>query len=148
MSKLHKFNDSLAVGHAGEERLLAAWPELTRTDGRKHDFYDAKGKLYELKSDSFDPASTPNFFIERYSSERKKSDGGPWKSYQDGVDFWLYLFTKTGECYIMRLEPLLMWLEDNVEKYRKVYVNNSTYRTMGYLVPREDIKHLWKIKKL
>lgn len=148
MSKVHKFHDSLAIGHAGEALVAELWPELTRTDGRKHDFYDKAGKLYELKIDSYDPAKTANFFIERYSSEKAKTDGGPWQSYKNGVDYYVYMFGKTRQCYIMPVEPLLIWLEDNIQNYAPIYINNGSYRTVGFKIEREKLRHLWTIKQL
>lgn len=142
MSKLFDFKTQLAVGDLGEQTFARHYPKATRLDGRKGDFELPDGRKVELKTDSYSPDRTPNFFMERYSSFEKKSPGGPWQAKLHGVELFVYGFASDSFRYWFETNKLVEWLEANEPSYRPMMVRNKGWQALGLLVPRASLKHL------
>lgn len=140
---MHHFGSSLAKGKRGEDLLSELWPELQRLDGRKGDF-TWNGIKVELKTDSYDMAKTKNFFLEVWSDVDKGKPGGPWQALQHGAELFCYFYSNNLTMYIFDTQALVYYL-DGLPKdyYQSVKVPNRTWTTVGYKVPREDLKHLY-----
>ncbi len=146
MSKVHNFAASLLEGQKGEEMFAAAFTNLERTDGRKHDFIcRLTNQSYELKTDSYSMEGTGNFFIELYSifGTQMKS-GGPTQAFENNTDYWCYFYVKNHTAFIFNTWALNAWLGKNAANYTEIKVKNDTWTTYGILVWRDDLAHLYK----
>lgn len=139
----HDFKTSLAVGKAGESLIASILPDLIKLDSRKSDFaHKITGELYELKTDSYDMDKTPNFFIEHWSDEKRGKLGGPRQSQKHGTKYFMYLFKKNSVMFIFDVDALVDWVNANIEKYKPIAIQNKTWVTIGYRIPRADLAHL------
>lgn len=145
-NKIHNFFKSLKSGEVGQERFLEENADLlTATDGRSGDFEmkDGSGKV-ELKYEAnYTTTSTINFFVETISNDQKMTLGGPWQAqahgclyyvhmFSDGIEFWF----KTDN-FIPIAEKLI-----NSGQYKMHSINNRSYYTNGYALPREFFKDI------
>jgi len=139
-----KFNDQLKQGHKGEILFMEVFPfELERTDGRGADFIiKLTNQTLELKTDSYDPLKTSNYFMERYSSKEKQSPGGPFQAESKGIEYYAYMFSKTKEYTVFRTKELVKYLNENMDEKKLIGVPNKTYITQGYKVDRASVAHL------
>lgn len=142
MVRTFNFGTQLKVGNKGEESFLEAYPSLKRLGGRKGDFELPDGQILELKTDSYDPIKTPNFFMERFGNIEKKTPGGPWKAARDGASLFVYSYSKTGQCHWFNTDQLIKFLEEKAEIFESRIISNKTWAALGYLVPRSSIKSL------
>lgn len=140
--KVFDFKKQLKIGSDAEANFLEKYPKLKRLDGYKGDFETPDGSKIELKADSYCPTKTKNFFIERYSDVNTEKVGGPWQADTHQCIYFVYTFTKTGDFYWFDTKQLLVYLNKNVKKYPYAYVPNKGWTGKGFLVPREDLKHL------
>lgn len=136
------FKDQLELGARGEAEFLTAHPKLERLDGRNADFKLPDGRLLELKSDSYNPAATPNFFMERFSSFDQGTPGGPWQALSKNIDLFVYRFAMTGEEFWFETSKLVEHLERSKALYRSAMIPNKGWQAMGYLVPRASLSSL------
>lgn len=133
---LPDFKTDLAVGHIGEERFCALYPEFKRTDGFGPDVISQKnGETVEIKFERRSTKETPNFFIERISNESKSSPGGPWQSTADYFCFWF----SDDQHFIFKTSELRKLAEAKIEglKLKAFSVQNTGYKTLGYPMPRQ-----------
>jgi hypothetical protein len=142
MSKVHNFSEGLKKGQAMEAEFLALYPDkLERLDGRGADFKILRtGETIELKVDTYDPESTPNFYMELYSHGEKF--GGPFAAAEKGVTFYVYRFQKTGLTYVYRVTTLVAYLRANYPKPWLIGVKNQGYVTRGFLVKRVALEKI------
>lgn len=139
--------EQLKVGAKGEKLLLKHWP----TPVRKHatfkgpDFQDIDGKVIELKTDTYDMAATPNFFIERWSDSANKKPGGPWQASEKGVEVFVYLFINQKTWFVFNdLPALLKRLDKLTEKAYVINIPNKGWITQGYRIKRADLADLYQ----
>lgn len=140
---MHDFKSSLKKGQVGELLLLNATPGLVRLDGRKSDFITKDGISLELKTDSYDMASTPNFFIELVSDLAREKPGGPRQAQLHGSILWCYLYVKNLVLFTFNTDELVNWLDVHDKNYLPSRIPNKTWTTLGIKVPRIDLKHLY-----
>ncbi len=145
MSK-HSFAKSLAIGKAGEALLLELWPELVPTDGRRGDFLLPSGDKMEVKSDNYDHTEFGNFFMERWSDFDRKKPGGPWQALEHGAPRFFYWFPKARIGYIFHTSELVELLEHLEHTFEPKLIQNTSWLTVGYKVPRGLLKTIY-IKK-
>lgn len=140
---MRNFQTDLKRGQAGERDFLALFTKLVGTDGRKGDILAPDGKI-ELKTDFYPMTSTPNFFIERYSSVEVLSPGGPWQAKAHGCKYFVYYYTVDGYGYIFDTDALVAQLEamEATAKLKPAEVRNRKWTTVGYKVRREQLQPL------
>lgn len=138
---MRNFQLDLKRGQAGERDFLQLFTALVGTDGRKGDIIAPDGKI-ELKTDFYPMSTTPNFFIERYSSVEVLSPGGPWQAKAHGCKYFVYYYTVDGYGYVFEVDALLQQLEamEATAKFKPTEVRNKKWTTVGYKVPREALK--------
>ena len=139
--------EQLKVGRKGERLLLKHWPEPVRQreeDLKGPDFVDIKGRLIELKTDTWKVEETPNFFMERWSSVEGMRPGGPWQAVGKGSTVLVYLFINSGVWYVFEdLPALCQKLDDMVGKMSYIQIRNRGWTTRGYRIPRESLVGLY-----
>ena len=138
MVLFHNFGVDLDKGESGEkifyEKMLG---DLEFFNDNEYDFTLKNNHLKcELKTDYYDLNKTSNFFIERYSNDNKKTDGGPWQSAAHGVDYYMYYFIKNDFVYIYNNKKLIKLLDKITADYPLINVRNQFYNTLGYKVDR------------
>lgn len=143
MSRVHSFQSSLKKGVDGELALMEVWPGLVRLAGRKSDFViEATQELMELKTDQYDMRLTPNFFFERFSNAEKGTDGGPWQALHHGSKYIFYWYAQNKVGYLFEVVPLILVLDKLIQRVKPSYINNKSYTTIGFKVPRASVMHL------
>ena len=135
------FKDQHAVGNAGEALFKAIYPRVTQTDGILFDF-ECGGKGIEVKTDSYSMNDTGNFFMEAVGSTGNGKLGGPWRAAKDNVEFFVYLYIKQKKFFWFRSKELAKFLDDYCKNLNPLSIDNGTWVTLGYLVPRKDVQHL------
>jgi hypothetical protein len=107
----------------------------------------------EVKTDTYDPARTPNAFLERrtITPDGRVLAGGVWRAAADGLDALVYLYVRTGSALWMwdlpdlvrRLELRHRQLANAGQAWRAVrVVNPDGYTAEGRLVPRTELAEL------
>jgi hypothetical protein len=146
MSRVFSFQKQLQLGERAEQLFQQVYPkELEIFPERKADFLVKEtGELLELKADSYDMEKTPNFFIERFSDNQRKTPGGVWRAYQDDIDIFVYLFSKNRTYFVFDNIPLLVFTINMLTNNKPlVMINNKSWVTVGYKVERELLKDLY-----
>lgn len=85
---------------------------------------------------------TPNFFMESVGSISSGKPGGPWRAALDDVDYFVYMFIKQKKCFWFNSKELAEFLDGYCANLKPVSIQNKTWTTLGYLVPRSAVKHL------
>lgn len=144
------FQTQLKKGKESEDKFLLKFPKLIKNEDKKGVDFKYNGKFVELKSDSYDPSKTGNFFMEKWSSLEAQKLGGPWQSQLKGGDIFAYLFTKPQHLYIFDTAKLVEHLDENLGQYKSRRVPNRGYITVGYLVPIKGLQelfgHVWELE--
>jgi hypothetical protein len=155
--RIHEFEESKKVGDKGENLLEKYYGDyVKRLDGRENDFVILNdNRLLEQKSDQYRLATTPNFFMERYSNDKWYPPGGPWQALEKGSNVYLYYFMNDKTFFWFdSVTVLVETLEVLTRGHRLVEVYNRPkdgrppYNTLGFLVKREQLKDLYKTFKL
>ena len=141
------FQTQLAVGKNNEALFKSKFPNLNKLDGKGPDF-ELNGMFIELKTDTYDPSKTGNFFMEQFSDKARQSPGGPWQAKGKGSVVFCYHFIKTGELYVFNTSKLVEHLDLHVSEYRNIDVRNRTWITLGLLVPISSLESLFKKYKI
>jgi len=173
MRRVHDFRKSEPIGKKYEIEMVKAWPHLFELyeGGNEYDLnvlLDSVKKSLELKTEHgytlqpgfpkpHVPRSTINIFIEtKGNADKKGSLGGPFKAYEDLVDFYAHLFPHPADrvlflftdlaalnirCYDL-IARLPKWVRDN-----PIPVYNTEHVTLGYALPIQEFADLFvKIK--
>jgi hypothetical protein len=136
----HEFQKSLKQGQKHEAEFFELFKDkLTRSSGFIEDFVINKnGKTIELKSDKY--YNSGNFFIERFSYN--KVDGGPYQSLKKNIDYFIFFFPAIMQTHVFKTATLVAWLELNYDDPYLLNIKNSNHTTQGFLVKRDELKHL------
>jgi len=149
MSKFFDFDEQLRIGRKGERLLLLKWPDPVC----KHevltgpDFVDSKGRVIELKTDTYDMDRTHNFFFERFSNVETQSPGGIWQAALKGSTCFVYLFINNKRWFIFEDLPALcakveqLIIDKNLVMHK---VQNRNWVTGGYKIPRAAVRDLYR----
>ena len=132
---MSNFQNDLKRGAIGETIFHQMMPHLEKL-GRTADFRcPYTGNTFEIKCDF---TTHENFFFETMSDVEKGKIGGPWRSLSEKTTFFVYLFAKTGQGYIISTRQLVNAIEklQKNEKLRVVDVRNRAWITRGVLVPK------------
>jgi hypothetical protein len=145
----YQFKHQQRVGRLGEIIFKHAHSpsDYIEADGRKGDFI-LYGNKSELKTDTYGMDETPNFFFERFSNISKQTPGGPWQSFQHDSVRFIYFYLPSLTFFTFKTEGLMKWLNTNASKYTSKTITNSSHQTLGYLIPREAVKHLYRESKI
>lgn len=134
------FKEDFNKGQLAENKFAADWNMEIIDRKNCPDMRSPTGTLLELKSDFFDMAKTPNYFMERYSYDIK--DGGPWAAKNAGSEIFCYQFVQNAVQFFFRTDELVAWLEANVNTKNLISIMNVRHVTRGYKINREDVVHL------
>ena len=141
MDEVFDFDIQLKVGVKGEADFKRYYSSLvpTKSVDRKQDFILATGQTVELKTDTYDMERTPNFFMELFGDMAKSKIGGPWRALQDGVEFFVYYFTKNRTFFWFRTTTLCARLDSIVASNQLTpkEIRNKQWAGIGYVVPRD-----------
>jgi hypothetical protein len=160
------FQVDLRRGKAGEAFLMAQHPHLRLPpDGERRWDLETTGDVgpflgcppilgtlkFEVKCDSYDPAETPNFFLEQRTRVAGKPGellGGPWRALAEGVDTFVYLYhnPKRGGAsrayWFYDIPALVTHLDGHMDDYEVRRVRGGRLTAVGVLVPRKTLKGL------
>lgn len=143
------------IGKKGEEILVANYhmQPLQKLEGKSKigDFMRTDGKIIEIKSDTYPLARTPNFFMEYYSNLAKQTPGGPWRTFLNGADIFLYLYLSDMVYYECDDVHKLVWTLDDLvakQKLKPQRIVNTTWITTGYKIPRESVSSLFTERRI
>lgn len=149
------FQKQNEIGKKGEERFALNYHDgkLQKLDGKSPigDFMRPDGRIIELKTDTYPMARTPNFFMEFHSNVAKQTVGGPWRTYVQGADILVYLYSSDGIYFQFEDIQQLVYTLDDIIKKKKLKVsrvNNKSWVTTGYKIEREWIKDLYSEHRL
>jgi len=135
------FKKQLTVGNKGEELFLRHYKGSEKSDIRKYDLL-YKGEKVELKTDTYPMEKTANFFMERYGSIEDGKIGGPWRAREDGVKHFVYFYLADKTFFWFESKALADYLDTYTKDKRGKTVANRGYSSLGFAVPREDLRHL------
>ena len=134
------FKDQLQIGNAGEATLLKHYDVIKVEGEPRYDFVTvATNETVELKTDTHRPK---NFFFEFISDTEKATPGGPWRANKDSVVHFVYLFINEGHVFWFETAPLVAFLDEHLAEFRQVQIKNTSWTSVGYLVPIEQVTHL------
>lgn len=126
-----------------ESRKSIEWARDVQTDPRCYYQGDIHLKkvgrnpeFMEVKIESRDSTTTPHLAIERYSNNQHKTDGGPWST---TATYYTHYY-RDGLLVVMMRVRLLMWLNQNLARFKTFEAANTGYTTTGFLVKREEAK--------
>jgi len=171
MKKAYDFLKDLGKGQTAEAWFLEMFGRfLIRTDGKREDFIvRADGERLELKSEFYVTASpggramefrtalsipnppdgwprSPYLAVERFSSVRARTPGGPWQAESRGAKYYAHFYVGDGRVFVYRTDGMLGFLraslKENPRRYKTFRCENTGYVTAGYLVPRAEVGHL------
>lgn len=150
MGKVFNFHDQRRIGDVGEADFVRIYeklePKKSLTDF-KIDFSLNNGKTVELKTDSYDMEKTPNFFMEQLTiSGPNSSLGGPWRSKEHKVDYFVYYFIKNRIFFWFEPVSLCEFLDKFIEEYslKPISIPNidnrgGYYEALGFKIPRDSV---------
>lgn len=140
--KVHEFHKSLSKGKQAEVKFLSLFPDLLlQTDGKTVDFTVVKdGSTLELKTDFYDPKTTSNLFLERFSYDMKP--GGAHQALEKGATYFVYWFIVTGEIFAFKTADLVKRLDECTKGMYLCSVRNKGHTSQGYKIPRKMLEDL------
>ena len=107
-----------------------------------------RGNLYLPNCDGFlrhrQCCQKRNFFIERYGNLDKLKDGSVWKSSLDKINWFVYYYVPDRTFFWFKVEELKDFMEENMAKFQQRKIRNIGWEALGFLVPREEVRHLIK----
>ena len=140
LNKIEGWEGSLILGKKGEDFFYENYKNfLNKSDDLRWDFTTKSGLKIDLKCDQYPSHATKNIFVETIANTNKKSKGGPYKSAQDGVDLFVYMFQDTKEVYCFRPSELIDVVEKESSNLFIRTVRNKTYNTQGYAIPKVKV---------
>ena len=149
--KVFNFEDQRRIGDIGESDFLKVYEKMKPVkslDDFRIDFTLKDGKTVELKTDSYDMGKTPNFFMEKSTvSGEKTTSGGPWRSKEHKIDYFVYYFVKNKVFFWFRPKELVKILDKLIakNKMREMTIKNKNtrggyYEARGYKISRESVE--------
>lgn len=150
-----QFKRDLERGKAGERFLLEQHrlncpPEGERRWDLERSCLGGVERI-EVKTDSYDPAATPNFFMELLTVVGGyEVVGGPWRARADKVDTFVYLYLGRAvpprAFWFYDLDALVRELDTKPSRFAMRTVKLDQLRATGLLVPRSTLAHLYTEK--
>ncbi len=90
---------------------------------------------------------TSNFFMEYMSDALKGKFGGPYQSREHGVKWYVYMYPANRTYFIFEVDKLIEALDPIIKKLTPVEINNRSWVTLGFKIPRELLKHVYIERK-
>jgi hypothetical protein len=142
--KTFYFSKQKKFGDKGELNFIKHYQDLNARagDGFVIDILINDNDSVELKCDSYPMKKTENFFIERYGNIEKKKDGSVWRSSADKIKYFVYYYISDNAFFWFKVEKLKKYIDKNANLFQTREVRNPGYSSLGYLIPREKVKHL------
>jgi hypothetical protein len=152
--KIFNFADQMRVGDIGEAHFAETYKKLEPVKpekNRKIDFMLKNGKTVELKTDSYDMEKTPNMFMEKETvTEQKTILGGPWRSLDHKVDFFVYYYLKNKTFFWYEPKALCETIEKYIklEDLKPIAIQNRNrddkggFKSFGYKIPRKCLEKI------
>ena len=146
-AKIFGFRKQFDAGNIGEQLFIDSYSKEfnpQKGGGRVIDIILSNGKTVELKTDSYDMEKTQNMFIEHFGNTSKKTLGGPWRAFQDNIDYFVYLYSKQKIFFWFNPKELANRVDAlyNGDRVNAKFIKNPNYETMGYLVNRKDLEDI------
>lgn len=138
MPKIFSFIHKRTQGRRGEADFLTFYPAAQKSPDLVYDFI-LDGQKIELKTEFRTLAQTPNFFMERYGNLEKLSPGGVWKSANKNIKWYVVYFIYDKTFFWFRAKLLKAFLDKFIKGEKPKYIDNKTYKTVGYIIPREKV---------
>lgn len=140
VKKIYEFAERNNIGKNGEYLLAELFPHtFTLTDGMEGDLIFKKKFKFELKTDTY---KSGNIFFEKISNVRLNNKGGVWQTKEHGCEFYAFYMIRYDKLYIFKVDSILEWLDNNIEKYHIKTVKNPTKESRGYAIPIEDVESI------
>lgn len=132
------FKKDLAFANNYEKRIANHFG-ATLSEDRRWDIQIGELTI-ELKIDRY--FDSKNIFIETLSSMQDNKVGGPYRSVEDHIDEFWYVFVSGDKYHLYKFEP--EHLVDGLEEFKgkRMLVRNKAWTTEGYLYKREQINKL------
>jgi len=149
--KVFNFKDQMRIGDIGESEFIKIYEKLEpkkSLKNRKIDFTLNNGKTVELKTDSYSMSKTPNFFMEKETilPDEKVILGGPWRSKDHKIDYFVYYYMNDKVFFWFEPKPLCKILDTYIKesKIKPISIpnrsgNGETFRSYGYKIPRDCV---------
>lgn len=144
------FDDQFRTGVVGENDFVRVYGEMgaTKSVDRKADVVLGDGKTVELKTDTYDMAKTPNFFMEQLTvSDNGSNLGGPWRSKEHDIDYFVYYFLSNKVFFWFTPVTLCEFLDKYIAEHglRPIKIPNKDrrggyYEALGFKIPRDSVK--------
>jgi len=138
--KIFDFSEQMKSGDAGERLFVKAYSNLSpvKSQDLRYDFSTSIGTV-ELKTDLYPMSQTKNFFMERFGDMNAKKSGGPWRSHEDKVDYFVYFYTSDLTFFWFKTPELIAIIDGLTNKRRERWVRNKAWTTLGYVIPRSEL---------
>lgn len=142
--KTFYFSKQKKNGDKGENKFVEHYKSLNARigDGKIIDLLINEDESVELKTDSYPMEDTKNFFIERYGNIEKAKDGSVWRSSKDKIKWFVYYYISDNTFFWFDVEKLKDFIDKNDTLFQTREVRNPGYSSIGFLVPRDKVKHL------
>lgn len=145
------FKKQYAVGQQGAAVFEAHWPSrvLHHEDRRGPDYVDARGRIIELKCDTYSMTDTPHAFLERWGNLQRGTPGGPWAASEKGCTTFVYLYLPDRVWLVFEdLGALVKRLDLVTRQMKPVRIANKSWVTVGFKVPRSELTDLYREEQL
>ena len=140
------FKEQMVVGDVGEKDFVRCYPNLTpqKSKNLAWDFNLNTGMTVELKTDDYPMSKTPNFFMETVSDTKSGKLGGPFRAFDDGVNFFVYYFLRDKTFFWFETDKLHAKLKELIEtgQFPLKSVQNRNWVTQGYAIPRKLLESI------
>lgn len=142
--KTFSFQKQLKSGELGEQHFIKCYHKLNprKSSAREVDIFINENDTVELKTDSYNPEKTPNFFIELIGSSKTGKLGGAHLAKINSITYFVYHYPMDGSFYWFRPKDLADFIDENFNKYQKREIRNYGWTSTGILLPREEVEHL------
>lgn len=146
-----QFKRDLERGKAGEAFLAEQHGLSFPPEGERRwdlESHDQQHRRIEVKTDSYDPEQTPNFFMELLTVVGGyEVVGGPWRARADRLTDFVYLYRGRAvpprAFWFNDLDALVRELDTKPGRFAMRSVRLDKLRATGLLVPRSALKHLY-----
>jgi hypothetical protein len=152
--KIFNFADQLRIGDIGEADFVTVYKSLKPVKPERSrivDFILKNGKTVELKTDSYDMERTPNMFMEHETVTSKRTIlGGPWRSLDHKIDFFVYYYIKNKTFFWFKPKPLCETIENYIKEndVKSIAIRNKNrddkgeFKSFGYKIPRACLEKI------